>query len=271
MSLFGNPTLAYLYRRWLARQLVNDVHPGRFLEIGVGSGRFYKDLLMRGFHGICLDLNPDLIAEHRAARLSHRDKIEFQPLDFFLITEQFKLVVAFEVLEHYDQDLVCLAQWRKLLNPGGTLIFSVPAHMNQWTENDRRAGHARRYEKAELLEKLRKVGLNVQEIWCYGFPLLNWTYPLSSRFRLSRGVRRFKEEDLRSLTPEDSGFHSIGVERTSNSLMTNFESTYGSGTRRFAQIPRLLLSAGIWWPFLKLQMSCLREDRGIGYMVKCHR
>jgi 2-polyprenyl-3-methyl-5-hydroxy-6-metoxy-1,4-benzoquinol methylase len=271
LNQLGNPTLAYLYRRWLARHLVKDVHPGRFLEIGVGSGRFYEDLLEQGFHGIGLDLNPDLIAEHQADVSSHRGTIEFRSLDFFLITDHFELVVAFEVLEHYEQDVVCLEQWRTLLNPGGTLLFSVPAHMKQWTENDIRAGHARRYEKADLLEKVRKAGLSVEEFWCYGFPLLNWTYRLSSRYRLSREARRFTEMELRKQIHEDSGIHSRPAAKISRSLMTDFESTFGSGTRRFARLPRILISGGIWWPFLQLQMFWLKKDRGIGYIVKCHR
>ena len=270
MDKFGNPTLAYLYRRWLARQLVKDVHPGRFLEIGVGSGHFYEELLKQGFHGIGLDLNPDLIAEHRAARQSHSGPIEFRSLDFFLIREQFDLVVAFEVLEHYEQDLACLSQWRRLLSPGGTLIFSVPAHMKQWTENDKRAGHARRYEKTELLEKLREAGLNASEFWCYGFPLLNWTYPISSHFHLSREMRRFKKADAQNQTQEDSEINPAGAGEESNPLMTNFESTFDSGTRRFAKFPRLLFSTAFWWPFLQLQRVWLREDRGNGFIVKCH-
>jgi len=271
LNRFGNPTLAYLYRRWLARQLVKDVHPGSFLEIGVGSGQFYVDLMRRGFHGLVLDLNPELIAEHQATRLLPQGTIEFRSLDFFHITEQFDLVVAFEVLEHYHQDFACLSQWRKLLKPGGDLIFSVPAHMKQWTENDRRAGHARRYEKAELLEKLWKIGLSVQEIWCYGFPLLNWTYPLSSRFQLSRDGKKFKEATSPTHPPEVSVSSSGGAEKRSNSLMTDFLGTYRSGTRRFSRLPRLLLSEGVWWPFLQLQIPWLRKDCGTGYIVKCRR
>ena len=271
MNKVGNPTLAYLYRRWLARRFVKDIPPGRFLEIGVGSGHFYEDLLKHGFHGIALDLNSDLIAEHQASALLSTDRMVFRSLDFFLIREQFDLVVAFEVLEHYEQDLVCLARWKELLNPGGTLIFSVPAHMKQWTENDSRAGHARRYEKVELFEKLSKVGLTVHEVWCYGFPLLNLTYPYSSRFRLSGEGTRFKEKDLCNWISETSLLSSAGSEKTFDSLMTNYNSTYQSGTRRFSVFARLLLSEGIWWPFLQLQRFWLNKDRGIGFIVKCHR
>ena len=85
-------------------------------------------------------------------------EIEFRAQNFFELNERFDLIVAFEVLEHYEQDLDCLRKWLELLQPGGTLIFSVPAHMRQWTKNDTRAGHARRYEKKELLEKLEACG-----------------------------------------------------------------------------------------------------------------
>ncbi|MGH2362888.1 MAG: class I SAM-dependent methyltransferase, partial [bacterium] len=157
-----NPTLAYLYRRFLANRFLQEVPPGRFLEIGVGRGRFFEDLLGRGFRGLCLDLNRELIAQHAKLGGLKSGDIEFKAQNFFAIEERFDLIVAFEVLEHYEQDLDCLRKWLELLQPGGTLIFSVPAHMRQWTKNDTRAGHARRYEKKELLEKLETCGLQTE-------------------------------------------------------------------------------------------------------------
>src|SRR5437879_11192858 len=52
--------------------------------------------------------------------------------------------------------------------------------MLQWTYNAVRAVDARRYEKEELISKLAATSLQTEVIWCYGFPVLNWTYPLSS-------------------------------------------------------------------------------------------
>jgi hypothetical protein len=134
----------------------------------------FTRLLERGFHGIGLDL----IKSDRGHKADERTgMIEFRSITF-LIKEQFELVVAFEVLGYYDQDSR-VAQWRNS-SIHGTQIFSVPAHMKHWTNNDKRAGQVRR-EKPELLEKLEKVGLNVQEIWVW-FPNSQLTHLLSSRF-----------------------------------------------------------------------------------------
>ena len=224
--------------------------PGRFLEIGVGRGRFFEDLLRRGFRGLCLDLNPELIAGHAKLKRGQNPAIEFRAQNFFFIQERFDLVIAFEVLEHYAQDLDCLQKWLDLLKPRGTLIFSVPAHMRQWTRNDELAGHARRYEKKELLEKLVASGLAVEQLWCYGFPLLNLTYPVSSVL-----PRKTVSE--------------LEVPREGDNRMTDFNKTALSGTRRLRGVSNWLFSEPVWFLWLQAQRPFLERDSGTGYIVKC--
>ena len=222
---------------------------GRFLEIGVGRGRFFEDLINRGFHGLCLDLNTELIVEHQRGEAARSRAVEFRAQNFFAIEERFDLIVAFEVLEHYEQDLDCLRKWLELLHPGGTLIFSVPAHMRQWTGNDTRAGHARRYEKKELLEKLNACGLQTEHLWCYGFPILNLTYPLSVGLsRPATAESRVESGDAR---------------------MTDFQKTASSGNRLFPRISGWLFREALWFPWLQFQRLFLRSDLGTGYLVKC--
>lgn len=259
MSAEFNPTLAYLYRRWLMRRLLQPVVSGRFLEIGVGSGNIYEDLVGRGCRGLCLDLNPRLIREHRQRSGHPAGVVEFRTQDFFQVEGPFDLVLAFEVLEHYLDDRQCLDRWRELLAPDGTLLFSVPAHRRRWTSNDTRAGHARRYEKAELIRKLARSGLEVEALCCYGFPVLNWTYPLSSLL--------FPE-------PVETG-GATGCESSPSSStggsMKDFGRTSGSGGRRFARLAKWLLKEWLWRPFLLMQRPFLSGDMGTGYMVKCRK
>ena len=254
MSTEFNPTLAYLYRRWLMRRLLQPVVPGRFLEIGVGSGNLYEDLVGRGCRGLCLDLNPQLIREHRQRSSHPAAVVEFRAQDFFQVEGPFDLVLAFEVLEHYLDDRQCLLRWRELLAPKGTLLFSVPAHQRRWTSNDTRAGHARRYEKAELIRKLGQSGLAVEAFCCYGFPVLNWTYPLSSLLFRERG-----ETAGPARSPTAAG------------SMKDFDRTARSGARRFARLSKWLLKERLWRPFLLMQPPFLSGDLGTGYMVKCRR
>jgi len=226
------------------------VSPGRFLEIGVGRGRFFEDLANLGFHGLCLDLNAEVIAELQRPESFRSPAVEFRTENFFALEERFNLIVAFEVLEHYEQDRECLRRWLELLQPGGTLIFSVPAHMRQWTANDARAGHARRYEKRELQEKLNDCGFQTEHFWCYGFPFLNLTYPLSV------GLSRPGSDKQQAGNDGDA-------------RMTDFQKTASSGNRLFPGISGWLFREALWFPCLQLQRFFLQDDLGTGYLVKC--
>ena len=259
MSTEFNPTLAYVYRRWLMRRLLQPAVSGRFLEIGVGSGNLYEDLVGWGCRGLCLDLNPALIREHRWRSSHLAGVVEFRNLDFFQVEGCFDLVLAFEVLEHYLDDRQCLDRWRELLAPDGTLLFSVPAHQRRWTSNDDRAGHARRYEKAELMRKLSQSGFAVEKFCCYGFPVLNWTYPLSSLLFPGRGVVAGPAGPDPDRPPTATG------------SMKDFRRTAGSGVRRFARLSQWLLKEWLWRPLLVTQRPFLPRDLGTGYMVKCRK
>ncbi len=262
MSKEFNPTLAYLYRRWLTRQLLWPPEPGRFLEIGVGSGNLYENLVSWGFSGLCLDLNPDLIQEHKFRARHIAGEVEFHTMDFFQLKGAFDLVVAFEVLEHYVDDRQCLERWRELLAPGGILLFSVPAHQRRWTANDSRAGHVRRYEKAALLQKLRAARFEVESFWCYGYPVLNWTYPLSSALFPGRGATGGQTSPDRGRPANSS---------TGRGSMRDYQRTSQSGARRFARLSSWLLREWLWRPVLLMQRPLLLQDLGTGYMVKCRK
>ncbi|MFN8008188.1 MAG: class I SAM-dependent methyltransferase [Terriglobia bacterium] len=269
MSHSGNPTLAYLYRRWLARRLVRDLPPGQFLEIGVGSGHFYEDLLERGYRGVGLDLNAALIAEHQRQAQHQAGQMEFRSMDFSMVQGQFDLVVAFEVLEHYAQDVVCLARWRDLLKTGGVLLFSVPAHMKQWTANDLQAGHARRYmRKRSFWKSFRWRVCRCGNYGAMAFPFFNLTYPLSSFFRKSLPSR---QTEVVPTAIEKSPENPVGFAQGADPQIFSYDKTSRSGTRRYSITERWLASERFWWPFLRLQTGTLQKDWGIGYIVLCQR
>ena len=274
----SNPTLAYLYRRFLTRRLLHQIPAGKFLEIGVGSGRFYEELEERGFSGLCLDLNPDLIRQHQTWRKTTRNLIEFRSFDFFALREKFDLILAFEVLEHYQDDEICLRKWESLLGPKGTLIFSVPAHMRQWTRNDARAGHARRYEKNELLSKLAATSFHTEVIWCYGFPILNWTYPLSSVvFKNEPAALEQIERQCPALAQSVQPSISMPADQIdcdykgAQAHAADFERTSQSGNRGLPGWSNWIFHEWLWFPWLQLQRPFLEGNRGIGFIVKCRK
>lgn len=90
----------------------------------------------------------------------------------------YQLVFCFEVIEHIEDDHAFIQMITNSLDTGGYFVGSVPAYMSKWQDVDVLAGHYRRYEKQELIEKLKACGLSNVVIHTYGFPLINLLYPL---------------------------------------------------------------------------------------------
>jgi SAM-dependent methyltransferase len=150
---------------------------GRVLEIGCGTGDLLLDMIKLGFTGVGVESSQAARNEAvaRTRRVSDRVSIV---ADLEQVDEWFDLLVACEVLEHTEDDRAALTEWVGKLSPGGRLILSVPAHKRRWGPSDLWAGHFRRYERRELGRLVADVGIHVQVLWCYGFPLANMGEPL---------------------------------------------------------------------------------------------
>lgn len=71
----------------------------------------------------------------------------------------FDAVLAFEILEHVEDDQQVLDEIARVLRPGGVVAVSVPLHEALWSELDEACAHVRRYEPEELWGKLHKAGM----------------------------------------------------------------------------------------------------------------
>lgn len=80
----------------------------------------------------------------------------------------FDAVLAFEILEHVDDDQRVLDEMGRVLRPGGIVAVSVPLHRALWSELDEACAHVRRYEPADLWEKLRVAGMEPQLYQLHG-------------------------------------------------------------------------------------------------------
>lgn len=71
------------------------------------------------------------------------------------------LVSALDVLEHVDDDMRALNEFRRVLESGGFLLVTVPAYRFLWSEHDEALMHRRRYVASELHVKLTRSGFRV--------------------------------------------------------------------------------------------------------------
>ena len=80
----------------------------------------------------------------------------------------FDLVCAFDIIEHVDDDEGALSEVVRTTKPGGAILVSIPLHPARWTSFDDFVGHKRRYEPADLLAKLARHHLTVQQSAVFG-------------------------------------------------------------------------------------------------------
>jgi SAM-dependent methyltransferase len=71
-------------------------------------------------------------------------------------------VVAYNVLEHIEDDAAALVGFRGLLRPGGRVVLVVPAFPSALGRFDRAIGHHRRYRKASLRRVAEGAGFEVE-------------------------------------------------------------------------------------------------------------
>jgi SAM-dependent methyltransferase len=162
---------------------------GRALDIGAAGGGNTRVLRAHGWRPVALEYSPDgatVCAERNLPVI--RADARFLPLPSACLD----LVVAFDVLEHIEEDHLAAAEMRRVLRPGGTALIAVPADMRLWSAHDTAVGHVRRYDRAGLRGAVEKAGLAVDEIW-------SWNVLLRPAAAWKR--RRSTGSDLERLPP----------------------------------------------------------------------
>jgi SAM-dependent methyltransferase len=240
------PAPRYALRRDRLLALAGRLDRGRLLEVGPGAGALLADLQALGFSCEALETSEEAL--RLAGQLNPGMRIARAPAADW--TEAFDALVACEVLEHIEDDLAALEEWRGWLRPGGHLILSVPAHARRWSATDVWAGHFRRYEKDDLRRLLEQAGFAVVELECYGFPLSNLVEPLRA-WSHRRALRRRPASGLEEATAQS------GVERGLEARLWPLQ----------AGAPgRLLFRAAF-----RLQEAFRHRDLGTGYLVVARR
>lgn len=75
--------------------------------------------------------------------------------------DSFDAVLAFEVVEHVEDDTGLIDEIARVSRPGAVLILSTPVHASMWSPLDDACGHVRRDEPQVLFAKLRAAGFEI--------------------------------------------------------------------------------------------------------------
>jgi SAM-dependent methyltransferase len=157
----------------------------RFLELGCGTG-FVLSAIGHAFPRWLLTGSEIHNAGLRFAA-ARAPGAELVQMDARAIPyrEEFDAIGAFDVLEHIPEDELVLRELGEALQPGGTLLLTVPQHRFLWSQADVAACHVRRYSARELRRKVEDAGFRVERLTSFVSLLL----PLMTASRLLEKLR----------------------------------------------------------------------------------
>lgn len=142
------------YNDFVNKTMLNYIKNSPVLDFGSGFGIFCKFLNNSGF--VCHGLEVDKEAINQSKKNQVRTYSSLSEID-----SSYPVVTSINVLEHIQDDEKALDQIKKIMQKDGLLILYVPASMKAWSQMDIDAGHHRRYEKKEILEKLERNNFKV--------------------------------------------------------------------------------------------------------------
>lgn len=154
------------FNRWMYAT-IRDHLGMRIAELGSGRGNLSK-LLKQGANVLVTDNRPEYLKE-LSRRWGHLPNVKVARLDLmqpgdYAVLKDFNVdtVVCLNVLEHIEDDRSVLRHLYEVLPQGCRVVFLVPFDPKLYSRFDREIGHFRRYSKAELEEKMRAAGLQVE-------------------------------------------------------------------------------------------------------------
>jgi SAM-dependent methyltransferase len=202
------------------------------LDVGSADGPSVGWLRGRRTH-VTLDIDP--------RGLQPGEGVHGSALALPFADASFDVVGAFDVVEHCEPETVVLAEFARVLRPGGRLLMSVPAYQWAWTSFDEENGHHRRYTRDRAVAAVRQQGFEVLRA-SYAFA---GTFPFFAAERLlRRSVRAVRPApvgpaDVVSLprTPEVVDRLLTGLSGIDRRLLRNRDLAFGSSVVLCARKP----------------------------------
>src|SRR5215204_51099 len=149
------------YNEWL-RSLMLSASSGTVLEVGAGTGTFTMALLQTAARVVAVEPSARASAILREstdgnARVTAihgyvADAVPYGPFDGAVLSN---------VLEHIEDDQGTLKELFDIMRPGGKVAVFSPAFDLLMSDFDRSIGHVRRYTKADLCDRFRYAGFEI--------------------------------------------------------------------------------------------------------------
>ena len=171
------------------------------LDVGTGRGRFGLHFAARGCRVVGVDLNPDMLelAREAARERGLEERFEVRAGDAQALREfadeRFDVVLCMELFDHLPELGRALREARRVMRPGGRLVFSyAPSESLYGALGNALRGALRRsrpdhlqisrtYSLAAMRASLSDAGLALERYWGIGLLCLNAQTRMLPRWR----------------------------------------------------------------------------------------
>jgi len=166
----------YRERRNLLAREAAGLKPGRALDVGAAGGGNTRVLRSLGWTVSALEFGQEgaEVCHERGLPVVRGDATRLP-----IAPASLDLVVAYDVLEHLDDDKAAAAGVFEALRPGGTFLVAVPCDPRLWSAHDDAVGHVRRYTRQTLTDLLAGAGFELE-------PMRSWNVLLRPVVALRR-------------------------------------------------------------------------------------
>jgi len=136
----------------------------KILIVGAGTG---DDLSVIRKYGkmYIIDVNPRAI--NNLSDQACEEKKVCNACDIEYPDNYFDIAVAFDALEHIENDNLAVKEINRVLRPGGTFLFTVPAVSKLYGSHDRYLKHYRRYDMKHINKILFRMERKVIAYWMF--------------------------------------------------------------------------------------------------------
>jgi len=150
-------------RKEIVRKVINRLNiPESANILNVGSGTGGTVATLEDFGSVeNVDTSQEAITYAKSKGIKNIKKVNGIKLPYK--DKTFDLLVGLDVLEHIDEDLKALQEWKRVVKKDGKVIITVPAYQWLWSEHDESLHHKRRYTLSELVAKCNKAGFRVNK------------------------------------------------------------------------------------------------------------
>jgi SAM-dependent methyltransferase len=149
-----------IIRTYIGKALGSRAPKASILNVGCGTGGTI-DMLEHFGTVKNVDISDEAIKFMN--NLGYKDIVKVDDIVLPFKDRTFDMVGAFDVLEHIEDHLGALKEWKRVIKDDGAIVVTVPAYKWLWSAHDVSLYHKRRYTVRSLTKVAKEAGLRPQK------------------------------------------------------------------------------------------------------------